>query len=123
MNKTLKYLIYLFLAFVVISGDGTLNSQSKSVDYYQSSFAISKRELNGRDYRLYKFSTLTSHAKTIFSIVLNFLNVEDVFSFQIKTIFKLRKSLHQNLISFFNQSVFVNEIITSGNFNKSLYTA
>ncbi|WP_316635809.1 hypothetical protein [uncultured Flavobacterium sp.] len=123
MNKSLKYLISLFLAFVVIANDGTLVSQSKSADYYQSSFVILRRELDFSSSQLYKFVQSTSRTKTIFSIVFNYLNLEDIFSFQIKTVLKLRKLLYQNLTSFIKQSVFVNEIITSGNFNKSLYIA
>jgi hypothetical protein len=104
----------------VIANDVTLVSQSKSADYYQSSFVILKTELDFANSRLYKFVQSTSGTKTIFSIVLNFLNADAIFSFQIKTILQLQKSLYHNLISFIKQAVFVNEIITSGNFNKSL---
>ena len=107
----------------MIASDGALYSQSKSADYYQSSFVVLRRELDFKNFRLYKFGQLTFRFKAIFSIVLKYLNVEEIYSFQIKTILKLRKSLHQNLISFIEQSVFVNEIITSGNFKTSLYKA
>ncbi|KRD62590.1 hypothetical protein ASE40_02015 [Flavobacterium sp. Root935] len=46
MKKHIKYLIALFLTFVVIAGDGTLYSQSKSAKYYESSFVVLRRELN-----------------------------------------------------------------------------
>lgn len=123
MNKYLKYLLSLFLVFAMIANDTALDSHSKSTDYYQSSYLITRRELDFIAFRLYKFNQLRSREKTIFSIVLNYLNVEDVFSFQINIVFKLRKVLHQKINSFINQSVFVNEIITSNNFYKSLYTA
>jgi len=107
----------------MIANDGTLDSPSKSADYYQSSYVIAKRELDFKTSRLYKFSQSTSSVKTIFSIVLNYLKVEDVFSFQIAIVLKWQKVLRQNIKPFINQSVFVNEIITSNNFYKSLYTA
>lgn len=123
MNKYLKYLISLFLAFVVIASDGTLVSQSKSADYYQSSFVILRRELDFSSSRLYKFTQSTSLVKAIFSIVLNYLSNKDIFSFQIRVIQNLQILLFQKLSSFIKQSVFVNETIHSGNFKTSLYIA
>jgi len=105
----------------VIAGDGTLYAQSKSAEYYESSFVVLRREVNLKSSRLYKFGQVTS-GKTRFSIVLNFLKVENVFTFQIEKLQKLQDLLHQKLISFINQSVFINEIITSKHF-KSLYSA
>lgn len=123
MKKQLKYLIALFLAFVVMAGDGSLYSQSKSADYYQSSFVVSRRELDLKSSRFYKLGQIVSWNQIRFSIVLNFLNVENVFTFQIEKLIKLQNLLHQKLTSFINQSVFINEIITSRHFNKSLYSA
>ena len=123
LNKHLKYLIALFLAFVVIAGDGALYSQSKSAEYYQSSFVVLRRELNLKSSRLYKFGQVSSCIKTRFSIVLNFIKTENVFTFQIKKLLKLQNLLHQKLTSFINQFVFINEIITSNNLYKSLYSA
>ncbi|WP_095953921.1 hypothetical protein [Flavobacterium sp. ACN6] len=121
LNKHLKYLIALFLAFVVIAGDGTLVSQSKSASYYQSSVVVLKRELNLKSARFYKFGQVYSCSKTRFSIVMNFLKIENVFTFQIKKLLKQQDLLHQKLISFINQSIFINEIIISNHFSKSLY--
>ncbi|MCM0665782.1 hypothetical protein [Flavobacterium tyrosinilyticum] len=123
MKKYTKYLIALFLTFVVIAGDGTLYSQSKSAEYYESSFVVLRRELNLKSSRLYKFGQAVSWNKMRFSIVLNFLKTENVFTFQIKKLLKLQNLLYQNLTSFVNQSVFINEIITSKDFAKSLYNA
>ncbi|MCV2486724.1 hypothetical protein OD917_17475 [Flavobacterium sp. SH_e] len=123
MKKHIKYLIALFLTLVVIAGDGTLYSQSKSAEYYQSSFVILRRESDLKSSRLYKFGQVVSWNQIKFSIVLNFLKTENVFTFQIKKLFKLQNQLHQNLTSFINQSVFINEIIISNHFRKSLYSA
>lgn len=123
MKKHIKYLIALFLTFVVIAGDGTLNSQSKSAEYYESSFVVLKRELNFKSSRFYKFGQAVSSEKTRFSIVLNFLKVENVFTFQVKKLLKLQNLLYRELTSFIKQSVFINEIITSKDFAKSLYSA
>lgn len=106
-----------------MAGDGSLYSQSKSAEYYESSFVVLRRELNLKSSRLYKFGQLASFGKTRFSIVLNFLKVENIFTFQIKKLLKLQNLLHQRLTSFINQSVFINEIITSKHFSKSLYSA
>lgn len=107
----------------MIAGDGALYSQSKSAEYYQSSFVVLRRELNLKSSQLYKFGQAVSSEKTRFSIVLDFLHAENVFTFQIKKLVKLQNLLHQKLTSFINQSVFINEIITSKHFNKSLYNA
>ncbi|MET3027342.1 hypothetical protein ABXT06_11720 [Flavobacterium sp. UW10123] len=123
MKKHIKYLIALFLTFVVIVGDGALYSQSKSAEYYQSSCVVLRRELNLKNSRLYKFGQAVSWNGIRFSIVLNFLKTENVFTFQIKKLLKLQNLLHQNLMSFINQSVFINEIITAKHFGKSLYNA
>ncbi|WP_426483652.1 hypothetical protein [Flavobacterium sp. 2] len=123
MRKHIKYLIALFLTFVLIAADGTLYSQSKSAEYYQSSFVVLRRELNLKNSRLYKFGQIVSSDKIRFSIVLNFLKTENVFTFQIKKLLKLQNLLHQKLTSFINQSVFINQIITSKHFGKSLYNA
>jgi hypothetical protein len=123
LKKHIKYLIALFLTFVVIAGDGTLYSQSKSAEYYQSSFVVLRRELNLKNSRLYKFGQAVSSEKTRFSIVLNFLKVENVFTFQVKKLLKLQNLLYRELTSFIKQSVFINEIITSKDFAKSLYSA
>jgi hypothetical protein len=123
LNKHLKYLIYLFLAFVVIASDGTLVSQSKSEDYYQSSFVISRRELDSEKSRLYVFNQFISRIKISFLIPVNFLGFKQVRTFQIQIIQKLQKFLHQNINSFIRQAVFINETITSNNLYKSLYSA
>ncbi|CAA9198771.1 hypothetical protein [Flavobacterium collinsii] len=123
MKNYTKYLLSLFLTFVVIASDGTLVSPSKSADYYQSSFVILRRELDFSSSRLYKFAKSTSRTKTVFSIVLDYLSNKDVFSFQIRVIQNLQIFLFQKLSSFIKQSVFVNETIHSGNFKTSLYIA
>ena len=107
----------------MIAGDGTLCSQSKSADYYQSSFVVLRRELNLKSSRLYKFGQVTSWEETRFSIVLIFLKTENIFTFQIKKLQKLQNLRHQKITSFIKQSVFINEIITSKHFGKSLYNA
>ena len=123
MNKHLKYLIYLFLAFVVIASDGNLVSQSKSADYYQFSFVISRQELDCKKSRLYVFNKFVSRIKIAFSIPVMYLEFKQLSSFQVRIIQKTQNLLHQNISSFIRQSVFVNELITCSNLYKSLYSA
>ena len=120
LNKHLKYLIYVFLAFVVIASDGTSVSQSKAVDYYQSSFVISGLEF--KKSRLYIFNRSVL-LKIAFSFPVNYLEFKQVRSFQIQIIQKLQKLLHQNINSLIRQAVFISEIITSNNLYKGLYSA
>ena len=103
--------------------DGTLVSQSKSADYYQSSFVISRREIDFEKSRLYVFNQFVSQVKTAFLIPVNYLEFKQVRTFQIQIIQKLQNLLHQNINSFIRQAVFINEIITSNNLYKSLYSA
>jgi len=107
----------------VIAGDGTLYSQSKSAEYYQSSFVVLRKEIELKSSRLYKFGQAVFWNEIRFSIVLNFLKTKNAFTFQIKKLLKLQNLLYQNLTSFINQSVFINEIIISKHFGKSLYNA
>ncbi|WP_278020232.1 hypothetical protein [Flavobacterium ginsengisoli] len=123
MKKHIKYLIALFLTFVVIAGDGALYSQSKSAEYYQSSFVVLRKKIELKSSRLYKFGQVVSWNEIRFSVVLNFLKTETIFTFQIKKLLRLQNIIHQKLTSFINQSIFINEIITSKHFDKSLYSA
>jgi hypothetical protein len=123
MKKYLKYLISLFLALVVLAGDGALNSQSKSADYYQSSQIVAGRALDFKNSRLYKYTHRKSLGKTTFPILIIFLQISSVFSFQTKRLLRFCQLLYQNSISFIKQSLFVNEIINSGNFRTRLYSA
>ena len=123
MNKTLKYLILLFLAFAMIASDCTLDSQSKSADYYQSSFVISRRELDLKKSRSYVFNQFVSRIKITFLIPVNYLGFKQIRSFQIQIIQKLQNLLHQEINSFIRQAVFVNQTITCSNLYKSLYSA
>jgi hypothetical protein len=123
MNKHLKYLLSLFLVFAMIASDGTLDSQSKSADYYQSSFVVLRNELDFKSSRLYIFKSLKSAKKTSFFIPVIYLQLKSVFSFQIQILLKFQKLLYQNLTSFIDQSVFVNEVINSKHLYKSLYNA
>ncbi len=123
LNKNLKYLLSFFLVFTMIATDCAIDSQSKSAEYYQSAFVVSRKEIELKTARLYKFGQVVSWNEIRFSIVLNFVKTENVFTFQIKKLLKLQNLLHQKLTSFINQSVFINEIITSKHFYKSLYNA
>lgn len=123
MKNHLKYLISLFLALVVIAGDGTLNWPSKSAEFYQSSNVIVNRELDFKNVRLYKFSFSKSIRKTSNSIFIIYKSVKEVLTLQLKVILLFCEFLHQKINSLVKQAVFINEIIHSENFNKSLYTA
>ena len=123
MNKYLKYLLSLFLAFVLIANDGTLDSQAKSADYYQSSFVALKIELDFNDSRLYVLGQLIPRVQVSFPIPLLLLGFSTVCSFQIRVLLKLRTLLYRYINSFIKQAVFVNELLTSNNLYKSLYSA
>lgn len=107
----------------MIASDGTLDSQPKSADYYQSSFVVLKNELDFSNSRFYIFKSLQSAIKTSFLIPVIYLQLKWVFSFQIKIVLQFHKLLYQNLTSSISQSVFVNEVINSKHLYKSLYSA
>jgi hypothetical protein len=107
----------------VIAGDGTLVSQSKSADYYQSSFVISRREVDFKKSPLYVFNQFVSGIKSAFLIPVSYLEFKKVCSLQIQVVLKLRLLLHQEISSFIRQAVFINEIRASSNLYKSLYKA
>ncbi|MBZ4037326.1 hypothetical protein K6T82_21380 [Flavobacterium sp. 17A] len=123
MKNHLKYLFSLFVALVVMAGDGVLYSQASSPEYYQSSFVVSRKEIDLKNLRVYVFNQVKRAGKTVFPILLIDFRLKEVLNSQIRIVFQLHKNLHQNIASFINQSVFINEISTSSNFKKSLYTA
>lgn len=107
----------------MIASDGTLDFQSKSADYYQSSFVVLRSELDFANSRFYIFKSLQSAKKTSFLIPVIYLELKSAFSFQIQIVLQIQKLLYQNLTSFINQSVFVNEVLNSKHLYKSLYNA
>ncbi|MFV8359560.1 hypothetical protein [Flavobacterium sp. LS1P3] len=123
MTKYLKYLLSLFLAFGLMVNDGALDSPSNSADYYQFSNVILRRELNHKDSKLYVFHQINSAEKTAFLFQLAYLQFQDIFSLQIPVLLKLQTQLYQKVRSFASQYIFINEMITSRNSYKSLYTA
>ncbi|MFV8365143.1 hypothetical protein [Flavobacterium sp. XS1P27] len=123
MTKYLKYLLSLFLAFGLMVNDGTLDSQSNSVEYYQFSSVILRRELNSKGSKLYVFNSINSVEKTSFLFQLAYLQFQDSYSLQIPVLLQLQTLLYQKVSSFAMQHIFINEMITSRNSYKSLYTA
>jgi hypothetical protein len=123
MTKYLKYLISLFLVFGLMVNDCTLNSQSNSVDYYQSSTVILRRELNYNGSKSYVFNRINSSKKTSFPILLAYLKFQDIYSLQIRVLLKLRTLLYQKVSSFTTQYIFINEMITSKKSYKRVYIA
>lgn len=123
MKNHLKYLISLFLALAVMTGEGILCSQSNAPEYYQSSYVTSGKEIDLKNIRLYVFNRVKSFGKTLFPILLTCLEFKEVFSLQTKVLLQVCQVLHQNIISFIKQSVFINEHSISTDFKKSLYNA
>ncbi len=121
MKKYLKYLIYLFLVFGQMVNDGTLYSQSNSVDYYQFSNVYLRRESAKKGSEVYVFGQVNSPRKTSFLILFSFLEFQDIYSLQIQVLLKARTLLYQEVSSNAAQSIFINEMITSSNLYKSLY--
>jgi len=105
-----------------MSGDGVLYRQSNSAEYYQSSFIVSRKEIDLKKLRVYVFNKV-KFGKISFPILSIYFRLKDFLSFQTQLVFQLYKNLHQEIISFVKESVFINEIITSSNFKKSLYIA
>lgn len=123
MKNHLKYLISLFLALAVMTGDGILCFQSNTPEYYQYSYLDSGKEIDLKNIRLYVFNRVKSFGKTLFPILLTCLEFKEVFSFHTKVLLQVCQVIYQNIISFINQSAFINEQLTSADFRKSLYTA
>ena len=112
LTKHLKYLIVLFLAFGLMVNDGTLESQSNSVEYYQFSNEIISNEWSFSRYKLYAFNQINAVKKAI-SIPFTYLQFAASYSLEIKVLIKLRVQLYQKISSFIMQHLFINETITS----------
>jgi hypothetical protein len=123
LTKYSKYLISLFLVFSLMVADCTVDSQSNSVDYYQYSSVILRRELNYTYSKLYVFNQSSSSKVASFLILLIYLSFKDIYSLQIRVLLKLRTLLYQKVRSFVAQHLFINEMIASKNSCKSLYIA
>jgi hypothetical protein len=113
--KYIKYLILLFLAFILTVNDCTLDSQSNSVDYYQSSNVILRSELNYKGSKSYTFGQVNSLEKTLFPIPLTYLMFQDIYNLQIRVLQKSQTLLYQKVSSITTQYIFINELITSKN--------
>ncbi len=111
------------MALVVMTGDGILCSQSHVPEYYQSSYVTSGKETDLKNIRLYVFNRIKSFEKILFPILLSYLEFKEVFSLQTKILLQVCSNLHQNIISFIKQFVFINEHTISANFRESLYSA
>ncbi len=123
MNKYLKYLISLLVVFATIANDGILDSQLKSAKYYQVSEVALSGELDFNNSPFYVFNQTKPVLTISFLIPLIYIELRTVFSHGIRLLLELRMFIYQNLQSFINQSVFINEIIISNHFSKSLYKA
>lgn len=106
-----------------MAGDGILYCQSNSPEYYQSSFVVSRKEIDLKNLRVYVFNQVRRAGKTLFPILLTYFRLKEILNFQIRIILKIYKTIHQDINSFIAQSVFINEIISSKHFGKSLYSA
>lgn len=122
MIKQLKYLIALFLAFGLMVNDGTLETRSNSVEYYQFSNAILSNEWKISRSKLYVFDQVTA-VKTVVLIPFNYLQFAAIYSLQIKILVKFRAKIYQKVSSFTMQHLFLNEIMTCINSLNSLYIA
>jgi hypothetical protein len=120
--KQLKYLIALFLAFGLMVNDGTLETRSNSVEYYQFSNAILSNEWKISRSKLYVFNQVTA-VKTVVLIPFNYLQFAAIYSLQIKILVKFRAKIYQKVSSFTMQHLFLNEIMTCINSLNSLYIA
>ncbi|EIA09482.1 hypothetical protein HJ01_01388 [Flavobacterium frigoris PS1] len=122
MIKQLKYLIALFLAFGLMVNDGTLESQSNQVEYYQFSNPIVSSQWKTYRSKLYDFNQATA-VKTVISIPFTYLQFAAIYSLQIKVLVKLRVKLYQKASSFIMQHLFISEMMTSTNSLNRLYIA
>ncbi|WP_040473744.1 hypothetical protein [Flavobacterium frigoris] len=120
--KQLKYLIALFLAFGLMVNDGTLESQSNQVEYYQFSNPIVSSQWKTYRSKLYDFNQATA-VKTVISIPFTYLQFAAIYSLQIKVLVKLRVKLYQKASSFIMQHLFISEMMTSTNSLNRLYIA
>jgi hypothetical protein len=120
--KQLKYLIALFLAFGLMVNDGTLETKSNQVEYYQFSNAIVSSEWKTSRSKLYVYNQATA-VKIAISIPFTYLQFAAIYSLQIKVLVKLRTQLYQKVSSFTLQHLFLNEITISTKSLNSLYIA
>jgi hypothetical protein len=120
--KQLKYLIALFLAFGLMVNDGTLETRSNSVEYYQFSNVIVSAEWKTSHSKLYIFNQATA-AKTAISIPFTYLQFAAIYGLQIKVLVKLTAQMYQKVRSFTMQHLFLNEMISSRNALNSFHIA
>lgn len=123
LNNYLKYLLSLFLVLALIANEGALNSQTKAADYYQSSYVINKEESNFKSFHSFHFGQFNSLVRISFFIPVIYLHFKEICTFRIRVALKTHLLLYQNINSFIKKSVFINQIITSTTYTKSLYNA
>lgn len=102
--------------------DGTLETKSNQVEYYQFSNAIVSSEWKTSRSKLYVYNQATA-VKIAISIPFTYLQFAAIYSLQIKVLVKLRTQLYQKVSSFTLQHLFLNEITISTKSLNSLYIA
>ncbi len=120
--KYIKYLISFLLIIGLAVNECSIYSQINSANYHQVSYVNNKKESCHKDLELYTYGRKILSGK-VFSALIVYFNLLDVYSNQILTILKLRIELYQKINSLLIQHVFLNKIITSGNQYSSLYIA
>ena len=123
MKKYIKYLIPIILIFGLTVEECTLYSQTISVNYYQFSNVIRRKELNYEDSKLYVYNQQILSDKKLFVILIPYLKLRDIYSNHVLLILKLRAQLYQKINSFTAQQVLLSKVITSRNPYSSLYIA
>lgn len=123
MNKYLKYLITLFLAFGLMVSDGIIHFQSNSVLYYQVSYVKTRNEFSHESAKLYRLHQINSSEKTTSPILFSHLKFQDFYSLQTRVLLKLRVALYQNISATKALHIFLSQIISSSNHYPNLYIA
>lgn len=101
--------------------DCTLYASSNTVEYYQFSKVILPKKSTHKTAARYAFDQLHSLEKTTLPVLLSYLNFKDVYSLQIRVLYKLRKLLYKKLQSITTQYIFIHEMITSKTTANYLY--
>jgi len=120
LKKYFKYLISLFLVFGLTVNDCVSYSRSNTVDYYQFSNVIHKNGSIIKDSELYVLGRVNLPYKASYSIPFVYLEFQDIYSHHIRVLLKIRVLLYQEVSSIIAQSIFINDVITSGNLYKRL---
>ena len=123
MVAQLKYLISLLLILGLTVNEAIGYSQESSTSYHQSYKTISLKKFSNKNTKLITSKKSILSDRKVFVFFFTNFSLQERFSKQIQTSYKLQTVVYQQINSVTKQQVFLNKVFTSSNSFTPIYIA